>query len=88
MNDIDSSGVLQRVTAALMMTIAVSANANAGEDVPDGALAGAIRSSGNPCAKVVDKSEGDSSWEVTCNAGRYQVTQAADGNFSVTPVHD
>ena len=55
-------------------------------DVPDGALSAAIRSSGHPCAKVVEKeasSGGSSVWQVRCNSGRFQVTQKDDSTFAV-----
>jgi len=55
-------------------------------DVPDGALSAAIRSSGHPCAKVVEKEpsgDGSSVWQVRCNSGGFQVTQNDDSTFTV-----
>ena len=55
-------------------------------DVPDGELAAAIRGSGHPCAKVIEKepsSGGSSVWQVRCNSGRFQVTRKDDSMFTV-----
>jgi hypothetical protein len=74
-----------QIVAVCAITLVWSLGAVA-EDVPDGALSAAIRGSGHPCAKVVEKeaSGGESSvWQVRCNSGRFQVTQKDDSTFEV-----
>lgn len=49
----------------------------AAQDMPNGTLAAAIRSSGHACARVIEKErsgEDSSVWHVRCNSGRFQVT--------------
>ena len=54
-------------------------------EISHGEIAGAIRSAGYPCARVLDlQSTSENSWKVMCNAGNYKVTRDADGNFNVT----
>jgi len=50
-------------------------------DVANGTLAAAIRSSGHPCDRVIEKervSESASVWRVRCNSGHFQVTMKGD----------
>ncbi|TDI94131.1 MAG: hypothetical protein E2O75_00585 [Chloroflexi bacterium] len=61
----------------------------AAHGVSNGELAAAIRASGNPCARVIEKerlSEGSSVWRVRCNSGRFQVTMKADSAPEVVPI--
>jgi hypothetical protein len=77
-----------QIVAGGAVAFGCSAGALAG-DVPDGALSAAIRSSGHPCAKVVEKepsSGGSSVWQVRCNSGRFQVTQNDDSTFAVVAI--
>ena len=53
-------------------------------EISHGEMAGAIRTAGYPCARVLDlQSTSENSWKVKCNAGNYNVTRDADGNFNV-----
>lgn len=68
--------------AALCWLIAAPAG-----DVADGTLAAAIRGSGHPCAKIVEKQhagEASAVWQVRCNSGRFQLTEKDDATFEVT----
>ena len=50
-------------------------------DVANGTLAAAIRSSGHPCDRVIEKErsgESASVWRVRCNSGRFLVTMKGD----------
>jgi hypothetical protein len=61
----------------------------AAHDVADGTLAAAIRASGHPCARVIEKErsgEGSSIWRVRCNSGRFQVTMKGDSAAEVVPI--
>ncbi len=61
----------------------------AAHEVSNGMLAAAIRASGNPCARVIEKersSEGSSVWRVRCNSGRFQVTMKGDSATEVVPI--
>lgn len=61
----------------------------AAQDVPDGTLAAAIRASGNPCQRVIEKervSESASTWRVRCNSGEFQVTMENDSTPKVVPL--
>jgi len=61
----------------------------AAQDVSNGELAAAIRASGNPCARVIEKersSEGSSVWRVRCNSGHFQVTMKGDSAPEVVPI--
>ena len=61
----------------------------AAHEVSNGKLAAAIRASGNPCARVIEKersSEGSSVWRVRCNSGRFQVTMKGDSATEVVPI--
>ncbi len=58
-------------------------------EVSNGELAAAIRASGNPCARVIEKersSEGSSVWRVRCNSGHFQVTMKGDSAPEVVPI--
>ena len=56
----------------------------AAEEIADGTLAAAIRSSGHPCSHVVERvAEGASVWKVKCNAGSYRVSKNADATLDV-----
>ncbi len=61
----------------------------AAQEVSNGKLAAAIRASGNPCARVIEKersSEGSSVWRVRCNSGHFQVTMKGDSATEVVPI--
>ena len=61
----------------------------AAHEVADGTLAAAIRASGHPCARVIEKErsgEGSSIWRVRCNSGRFQVTMKGDSTAEVVPI--
>jgi hypothetical protein len=61
----------------------------AAQDVSNGSLAAAIRGSGHPCARVIEKErsgEGSSVWHVRCNSGRFQVTMKSDSVPEVIPL--
>lgn len=56
-------------------------------DMSEGEMAGIIRSSGNPCNKVLDLMDtSDNSWTVQCNSGTFIVKRDAEGQYSVEPV--
>jgi hypothetical protein len=56
-------------------------------EMSQGEMAGIIRSSGNPCNKVLDlMPTSDSSWTVQCNSGKFVVKRDAEGQYSVEPV--
>ena len=56
-------------------------------DVADGTLAAAIRASGHPCQRVIEKeSKGSSVWRVRCNSGYFEVTMKGDTATSVVTV--
>ena len=51
------------------------------QDIANGTLAGAIRSTNQPCGRVLDKerlSENPPVWRVRCNSGHYDVTMNDD----------
>lgn len=51
------------------------------QDIANGTLAGAIRSSDQPCDRVLEKerlSESPPVWRVRCNSGHYEVTMKDD----------
>ncbi len=57
------------------------------QDIAQGALAAAIRESGNPCQRVIESSSaGGGTYIVTCNSGKFKVTQKKDGSFDVAPM--
>lgn len=61
----------------------------AAHEVSNGKLAAAIRASGNPCARVIEKersSEDPSVWRVRCNSGQFQVTMKGDSATKVVPI--
>lgn len=69
------------VIAAGWLTVA------AGQDMPNGTLAAAIRGSGHPCDRVLEKELTSASvWRVRCNSGRFQVTMNADSTPEVVPL--
>jgi hypothetical protein len=54
------------------------------EEVENGTLAAAIRDSGQPCARVIEKEhQGGSLWVVRCNSGRFQVRLNDDSTAEV-----
>ena len=58
-------------------------------DVANGTLAAAIRSSGHPCGRVIEKErvgESGSVWRVRCNSGHFQVTMKGDSATKVVPI--
>jgi hypothetical protein len=56
-------------------------------EMSQGEMAGIIRSSGNPCNKVLDLMDtSDNSWTVQCNSGTFIVKWDAEGQYSVKPV--
>ena len=73
-------GILIASISLFTMTGAV-----AGE-TGDGTLAAAIRASGHPCKKIVEKSGTEPFWQVTCNSGRYSVSKQKDDTFTVAPL--
>lgn len=59
------------------------------QDVANGTLAGAIRSSDQPCDRVLEKerlSESPAVWRVRCNSGHYEVTMKGDTATAVVPL--
>ncbi len=57
------------------------------DDMTQGEMAGIIRSSDNPCAKVLKMQViGENSWKVQCNSGEFHVTKNSEGQFSVDAV--
>lgn len=68
--------------------IAMGATAAAwAQAIADGTLAAAIRSSGNPCDRVIESSnEGPGQWKVHCNSGWFLVSRNADATLAVTPL--
>lgn len=59
----------------------------AAQEVAAGTLAAAIRSSGHPCARIVESTnEGSWQWKVRCNSGWYRVTKNKDATLEVTPL--
>jgi len=51
------------------------------QDIANGTLAGAIRSSDQPCDRVLEKerlSKSPPVWRVRCNSGHYEVTMKDD----------
>ena len=53
-------------------------------EISHGEIAGVIRAAGYPCARVLDlQSTSENTWKVKCNAGSYNVTRDAEGNFNV-----
>ncbi len=70
--------------SALLLLAVLPASA---QEVENGTLAAAIRSSGHPCARVLEKEhQGGSQWLVRCNSGRFQVRLKEDGSANVTPL--
>ena len=58
-------------------------------DVANGTLAAAIRASGHPCQRVIEKertSKSSSVWRVRCNSGYFEVTMKGDTATSVVTV--
>ena len=56
-------------------------------DVANGTLAAAIRASGQPCDRVIEKeSKGASVWRVRCNSGYFEVTMKGNTATSVVAV--
>ena len=85
----------QRILRTSILVTAVGAVAFgwligvAAHEVSNGELAAAIRASGNPCARVIEKersSEGSSVWRVRCNSGHFQVTMKGDSAPEVVPI--
>ena len=61
----------------------------AAEEVANGTLSAAIRASGHPCTRVIEKkraSEGSSAWRVRCNSGSFLVTIKCDSTSEVVPL--
>ena len=61
----------------------------AAHDVADGTLAAAIRASGHPRARVIEKEragEGSTAWRVRCNSGLFQVTLRDGAAAEVSPL--
>ncbi len=72
------------VTTFLLMTFAHTSFA---AEMSQGEMAGIIRSSGNPCNKVLDlMPTSDSSWTVQCNSGKFVVKRDSKGKYTVKPV--
>lgn len=75
-----------RAWRAMLAAMAIGASSvAAAQDIADGTLAAAIRSSGHPCSHVVESiNEGPSVWKVKCNAGWYRVSKNPDATLAVT----
>lgn len=73
-------GTLIALLSLFTMTAAMA------EETGDGTLAAAIRASGHPCKKIVEKSGTEPFWQVTCNSGRYTVSKQEDDTFTVAPL--
>lgn len=75
-----------KLMAATVLAIVGSAGV-AAQEIADGTLAAAIRSSGHACSHVVETvNEGPSTWKVKCNAGTYRVSKNPDATLAVTPL--
>ena len=79
-----------RPIAALLVASATALGGvshTSAQEVAEGTLAAAIRSSGNPCSRVIEsKNEGSRQWKVRCNSGWYRVTKNKDATLEVTPL--
>jgi hypothetical protein len=75
-------------TLLLASAIAIGGVSGVGaQEVAEGTLAAAIRSSGHPCSRVIEStSEGSWQWKVRCNSGWYRVTKNNDSTLEVTPL--
>ena len=72
-------GIVSGVSADQGIVSGVSA-----DEMSNGKMAGIIRSTNHPCAKVIKlQPEGENSWEVKCNSGSFNVTRNANGEFNV-----
>lgn len=81
------TGTRTIAAAAFFAVIAGWSPHTVAQDIAEGALAAAIRESGNPCQRVLESSSaGQNSYVVTCNSGKFKVTQKQDGSFDVSPM--
>ena len=72
-------GIVSGVSADEGINSGVSA-----DGMSNGKLAGIIRSTNHPCAKVIEfQPNGETSWAVKCNSGNFNVTRNANGEFNV-----
>jgi len=82
-------GIVSGVSADEGINSGVSADEgiNSGvsaDGMSNGKLAGIIRSTNHPCAKVIEfQPNGETSWAVKCNSGNFNVTRNANGEFNV-----
>lgn len=76
--------IIMILTTLLVMTYVSTGIA---AEMSHGEMAGIIRSSGNPCNKVLDlMPTSDSSWTVQCNSGKFVVKRDSKGKYTVKPV--
>ena len=71
-------------TVAIVWLIGAAAG-----EVANGTLSAAIRASGHPCVRVVEKkraNDGSSAWRVRCNSGSFLVTMKGDSSFEILPL--
>ena len=82
-------GIVSGVSADQGIVSGVSADEGivsgaSADEMSNGKMAGIIRSTNHPCAKVIKlQPEGENSWEVKCNSGSFNVTRNANGEFNV-----
>lgn len=80
------SGAVRRVAVPAIVSGLIAVPA-AAQVMAQGALAAAIRSAGQPCAKVHESTPaGTDSWRVRCNSGEFRVTAKSDGGYEVEPL--
>ena len=86
MNETSRARTVGRTAHALIAIVAAGAVASAALAQSDpGNLGAAIRSSGHPCAHVIEAEQtGDNSYKVRCNSGTFDVTMNADGPAKVS----
>lgn len=57
------------------------------DDVSHGEMAAAIRSADYPCVQVLNVDDnGNNTWIVQCNSGKFNVSRDQNGDFKVTRV--
>jgi len=79
-------GAVRRVAAPAIVSGLAAVPATA-QVMAQGELAAAIRSAGQPCAKVHEATPaGTETWRVRCNSGEFRVTAKSDGGYDVTPL--
>ena len=74
--------VIILITFAILPTLVA-------EDMTSGEMAGIIRASNNPCARVLKlQVAGENFWKVQCNSGEFHVTKNSEGEFKVDMVNE